>query len=88
MATATQVAEWMLAKLHASGWLSQEDTVYEVAQRFGNEFTYWNANGNLAIAKQVLSEFRRLTGDTVVWSRSDRCWRFRQKYDQPSRGQD
>jgi hypothetical protein len=44
----------------------QETVVYEILDRFGEEFVYDNENGNLAIARPVLKEFRKLTEDSVV----------------------
>ena len=68
--------------------LYQESAVYDIAQKFGKEFTYDNENGNLAIRKDVLTIFRKLTKDSVVWERGERYWRPRQKFDDPSRRQD
>lgn len=81
--TPKTVAEWMLEKLNNIKFLYQEDTVYEIDSKFGEEFTYTNDSGNLAIDRQVLSEFRKLTEGTVVWIRGERYWRFRENYDDP-----
>jgi len=43
---------------------------------------YTNQNGNLAISKEVLEEFRKLD---VVWERDERCWRKRTNLDKPAR---
>jgi Family of unknown function (DUF6953) len=51
-------------------------------------FTYDNDNGNLAISRNVLSAFRRLTGEDVVWDRDERMWRHRESHDAPGRQQD
>ena len=64
------------------------DIPYEIARRFGEEFTYHNENGNLAIDRRVLKAFRKLTGDSVVWERGERLWRRREGYDQVGRQQD
>jgi len=87
VATATDAAQWMLAQVRAEGILYQQVAVYEIMEQFGDEFIYYNANGNPAIVKDVLSEFRRLTGDSVVCSRSDRCWRLREEHDEAGRRQ-
>jgi hypothetical protein len=80
--TPEDIARWMLEKLDAVPFgLYQNQIVYEIAQRFGSGFTYHNANGNLAISKPVLAAFRRLSGDDVVWSRGERCWRRRTAWD-------
>lgn len=88
MTTAADVAKWMMSELEKEGILDQESAVGDIEQKFGSAFVYENQNGNLAISKDVLSEFRKLTEDIVVWVRSDRCWRFREKYDDPGRRQD
>ena len=62
----------MVAQLRADEMLYQETAVYDIADKFGEEFIYYNANGNAAISKDVLADFRRLTGDSVVWVRSER----------------
>lgn len=87
MASAQDIAAWMLAELHRDGTLYQEVVVYQIAERFGDQHTYHNANGNLAINPDILSAFRKLSGDDVVWSRSERYWRRRQEGDLPGRQQ-
>jgi len=71
----------MLVELERDKCLYQNTVVYDIASKFGEPFTYINRNGNLAINKQVLNEFRKLTGDSVVWERGERMWRFREDYD-------
>ncbi len=88
MATPRQVADWMLEQLKREDTLYQESAVGDIEDEFGDEFVYENENGNLAISKPVLAEFRKLTGTTVIWSRSERLWRFRERHDEPGRQQD
>ena len=71
------VAKWMADKLAQSDCLFQETIALEIASRFGKEFTYPNANGNLAIRKSVRVAFRKLAGRTVVWDRRTKIWRKR-----------
>jgi hypothetical protein len=85
--TAKEIAEWMLSELIKHDILEQESTVYYIRENFGQQFVYDNMNGNLAIGKSVLKEFRELTGDTVVWERGQRCWRKRQRHDESGRQQ-
>jgi CRISPR/Cas system CSM-associated protein Csm3 (group 7 of RAMP superfamily) len=80
-ATAKGVAKWMADKMSKSAELYQEDVVWEIQSKFGKRFVYENENGNLAISRTVLKEFRKLTEDTVVWERGSRLWRKRQSYD-------
>ena len=90
-ATAKEVAKWMVGELIKHEMLDQQSAVYYIGeqfgQQFGQQFVYANANGNPAIDKKVLKEFRELTDDTVVWERGQRCWRKRQRHDEPGRQQ-
>ncbi len=71
----------MAAQLREKKELYQEDVAYEIERRFGSEFVYENENGNTAIDKRVLAEFRRLTPN-AVWARGSRLWRHRAKFDE------
>jgi hypothetical protein len=62
-------------------WLYQETIVYEVQRKCGPEHVYSNDNGNLALSRKVLAEFRKLTADTLIWDRGERAWRRRMKHD-------
>lgn len=77
----------MAEELRRVRYLYQETVVYDIQSRFGDEFVYINENGNLAISREILQEFRKLTEDTVVWERGERYWRFRESYDSPGRRQ-
>lgn len=86
--TPNDVAEWMLSELQLVKFLYQETVVYDIQSNFGEDFTYYNDSGNLAIGKKVLAAFKKLTGDSVIWERGERMWRFREKHDEPGRQQD
>lgn len=86
--TPGDVARWMLDTLRAAGMLYQDDVAYRIQTEFGGQFVYDNENGNLAIARAVLKEFRKVSDDNVVWERGDRCWRWREPFDEPGRMQD
>ena len=88
MTTQLEVAQWLVAQLEDQGYLYQEIVVGQIATEFGEEFTYINENGNMAIDKKVLKEFRTITGDSVVWERGERMWRKRETYDTAGRRQD
>jgi hypothetical protein len=85
--TPEDVARWLLSQLREQQTLYQNVAVYGIIEQFGEDFAYHNDTGNPAIARNILAAFRRLTGDTVVWDRSERCWRFREGYDEPGRRQ-
>ena len=80
--TAKDVAQYMKERLAKQRYLYQEVIVYDIESKFGSDFVYVNENGNLAIGRNVLKEFRKITPN-VVWQRGERCWRLREKYDQP-----
>ena len=85
--TAKDVAQHMLSVFRSAGELAQEDAVYEIEAKFGSDFVYENDNGNPAISKAVLNEFRKISPD-AVWERGMKLWRQRYDYDDPnSRGQ-
>lgn len=81
------VATWMQGEIEREGDLYQDVAVVEIGNKFGNEFTYENESGNLAISRSVLAAFRKLTNDTVVWERGERRWRKRESSDDPGRQQ-
>lgn len=86
--TPVEAAQWMVDELANRRVLDQEHAAYQL-HRLDATLTYQNDNGNLAISKDVLKEFNRLTsGGDVVWSRSERHWRQRRPYDKPGRMQD
>lgn len=85
--TPRQIAEWMVEELNRLKYLYQDTVAFEISKRFGEEFTYINSSGNVAIDKKVLKEFRALTPDSVIWDRGERMWRFREDYDQEGRQQ-
>ena len=82
------VAEWMLSRLKKTGELYQEDVACRIRNSFGETFVHLNENGNLAISRGVLKEFRRISGNCVVWERGERLWRRRNVGDTPSRMQE
>lgn len=78
MATPKVIAEWMLEELKRETILSQEVVAHEISLLYGEEFTYINPNGNLAIDERVLCEFRNLTKDKVLSVGGERVWRLKQ----------
>ena len=86
-ATSDDVAAWMLAEVTRYRTLNQDDAVGQIDLKFGSHFTYENERGNSAISKTVLAAFNKITGDSVVWERAARLWRFREKHDYPGRMQ-
>lgn len=81
------VAAWMLAEIERDGLLWQCDAVDGIRSRFGDACVYENDRGHLAITGEVLTAFRDLTGDRVVWSCGGKFWRLRTDDDEPGRSQ-
>ncbi|VEL96889.1 hypothetical protein ALT761_01882 [Alteromonas sp. 76-1] len=88
MASTKDVAQWMLDEIDQNAYLEQGGAVYTIHEKFGDEFVYTNDNGNLAIAKKVLTAFNKLSGDSVVWLRGEKAWVPRQEHHYPGRQQD
>ena len=74
VATASEVAQWMVDQIRASELEYQEALVQEIEDRFGSEWVYQNDNGNPAISKRVLTEFGKIHAGTIEWDRSERAW--------------
>ena len=87
MATKEDAAKWMADELNRNGSLSQARAVRYIKNEIGKDFTHKNKNGNLAINKDVLEEFKKLTGEDAVWVRGDFRWRRRKATDKPGREQ-
>jgi len=77
MATPETIAEWMLEELKRETILCQEVVASEISMLFGEEFTYTNASGDMALVEGVLREFRRLTENMVISVGGDRVWRLK-----------
>lgn len=78
-------AQWMKAEFDRDGILYQDVAASGILNQFGEEGVYINANGNYAINKSVLSEFRKITQKDAIWVRSERYWRKREDYDDPEK---
>jgi len=85
--TSGDVARWMRDKIIKDKRMYQEHVVYKIRDEFGKEFIYTNNNGNPAISRAVLKEFRKLTENLVVWEKGERCWRLRSQHDTPGKRQ-
>lgn len=59
--TPVDVAQYMLDQLNQTDYLYQEEIVYDIAQKFGDEFVVERDSGNLGIALAVLRQFNKLT---------------------------
>lgn len=69
------VAEFMISEIVDKGYVYQEYLAHDIQTKFGEEYVYVNENGNLAISKKVLNEFKKLKeANGIEWDRSERCW--------------
>lgn len=82
---AADAAIWMQARVEAEGILYQTTAVNYIRNHIGARFVYRNRQGNFAIAKEVLREFRRRTARTVVWQWREHYWRLRRSEDPAGR---
>lgn len=80
---AQAAARWMLAQItdNRSGELWQIDAADHISKHFDEGLTYINDNGNVAISKEVLAAFRKMSDGAVVWERGLRYWRRRTEHD-------
>lgn len=82
---ANSVAAWMLEQIQREDCLYQDDVVDYLVKAKHEGLLTENADGNQVIGKAVLTAFRNLTPDNVVWVKPDRYWRFRVAEDEPGR---
>ncbi len=81
-----QAAEWMLEQYVAKRFLYQEEAASHLLHLQNEELAYFDGNGNVCVAKKVLTEFNKLTPD-AVYERAAKFWRDRLPTDQPGRQQ-
>lgn len=75
------IAQWMFDEFQRVGRLSQSRVVTEIRRNHGDTHLYKNNNGNWAINKTILEEFKKLGPGDRVWSRGDQIWRHRRPTD-------
>jgi hypothetical protein len=85
--TPSDVAQWMLSVIQERGELSQNNAFYEINKQFGSGFTTITNSGSPSIKGSVLTAFRKISDDIVIWERGDKKWRKREFYDAPGREQ-
>jgi hypothetical protein len=69
-----EIAQWPYGKIISEGAVYQLEAVHEIAEKFGEEYTYYNDNGNLAINKKVTKEFRKINQGEIEWDREEYRW--------------
>lgn len=86
-ASAADVAQWMLSVVQEQGELTQNNAYYYINKQFGSGFTTVTNSGSPSIRSSVLTAFRKISEDLVIWERADKKWRKREFYDMPGRQQ-
>lgn len=74
MATHKEVAEWMFGEIGYIN-ISQLWLANEISKVFGNEYIYYTVSGNIAINKDVLKEFRKISKGQIDWDKGSKAWR-------------
>jgi hypothetical protein len=82
---ANAAAKWMLIQLEVHGCIYQDDVVDFLVKSGAEDLLRENADGNLAVGREVLSAFKAITETTVVWVKPDFYWRWRVTEDEPGR---
>ncbi len=77
----------MLSAIGEKGELTQNNAFYEINKQFGTGFTTIANNGSPTIKGSVLTAFKKISEDTIVWERGEKKWRKREFYDTPGRDQ-
>lgn len=80
-----QAVNWMLAKIQKDRCLYQDDVVDHLVKAKSEDLLVENADGNLALSRQILSLFLKHTSEDVVWIKPHRYWRYRVAEDEPGR---
>ena len=84
--TTAEAAQWMFETFEKQGFLYQEEAASHLLHLHSEELAYHDQSGNGCIGKKVLSDFNRLTADSV-YERTGKFWRIRLSTDQPGRQQ-
>lgn len=82
---AQEAAKWMLSELEREDCLYQDDVVDFLVKSKADHLLRENSDGNLALERPLLNEFRKLTEKSVVWVVPERYWRYRVPEDEPGR---
>lgn len=71
-----ELAKLLLERFNQESFLDQAEAADIIADAGGDEYLRTNDNGNIAIDKSVLAEFRKLTEGVAVWMKSAQAWRM------------
>ena len=92
--TPAEIAKWMLGRVNRYGKLLPVKAVDAIKEKFGAEFVYISDIGEWSIDRRILYQFRKLSGDDIVWVTQQgggfspkAHWRKRESGDAPERTQ-
>lgn len=69
-----KIAKWLYDKIIIEHYIDQRTVVYDIEEKFGENFIYINKNGNPAIDAEVLEEFRKLKKNDIIWDQHEQAW--------------
>lgn len=84
--TTDDAVQWMLERFARNRCLYQDEAASNFLHLKDSTLAYYDANGNVCIAKDILRRFNDATPD-AVYERADKFWRPRLPTDQPGRQQ-
>lgn len=70
------ICEWMIDQLQERKQLYQRQVVDFIRSQYGDKYLYTNENGNPAIEKIVLREFRQQAKGRSAWDKHGSYWRW------------
>ncbi|EPF7718622.1 DUF6953 family protein [Escherichia coli] len=79
------MSSWMMSVLSTEGCLYQQDVVDYLVKQHNEQHLKENADGNQALSTKVINKFRVDSGESVVWVKPDKYWRFRVPEDENGR---
>ncbi|MHA8434122.1 DUF6953 family protein [Klebsiella pneumoniae] len=79
------MTSWMMAQLKSDDCLYQQDVVDYLVKVDNEQLLKENADGNLVLSTPVINQFRKVSGDKVVWVKPERYWRYRVSEDEDGR---
>jgi hypothetical protein len=81
--TAMGVAEFMAAYVHAHPVMYSDMIAQIILRLFGEAFVARDETGVVEPSPEVLTAFKRVAKEEVVWAMHSRFWRVRQPSDGP-----
>ncbi|MGX9362240.1 DUF6953 family protein [Pantoea ananatis] len=79
------VCTWMMSNLANDGCIYQQDVVDYLVKLDSEHLLKENADGNLVLSTSVITQFRKLSANDVVWVKPDKYWRYRVPEDEEGR---